>query len=221
MTKPNVCITGYARNGKDTVGKRLADILGYDTYYLAKPIKDIMCALFNWGDEHRDGSYKEIPMMQAITPDQLDNAAIIYNSYGLDKYEEFHDCWDKLVILLKIEIDPDGLGRCIISPRVAFQLFGTEWGRKLNDKIWLEIAPKYGTVITDIRFDNEAEYFIAFNASLVKVARPGFKPVDNGHESENGVSEYLIDFFILNDGTLNELLEKTDKLVSSLTKYNL
>lgn len=203
----NKCTAGFARSGKDTFAGFLAKELDMDTYALAQPIKDIICALFGWGEEHRDGSYKEIEMLYSISPATLDAAGILYNDYGLNHYEEFHDCWDKLVALFDIVIKENDLGYCIISPRRAFQLFGTEWGRAINDNIWLDIAPRENTIITDVRFDNEAKYFRDLGADIILIERPGFRPVTNGHASEAGVSREFIDFVITNDKGLKELQE--------------
>lgn len=170
----NTYLVGLARQGKDTVGKMLGKYTGQKLYALAQPIKDIMSALFMWDDEHRDGSYKEIPMVYRITPESLDQAGILYSQYGLDQYEPFHDCWEKLVDIFQIEIKENDYGYCRISPRQAFQLFGTDWGRSVDDEIWLKIAPKVNTIITDVRFDNEAEYFRVRGAQGIKVVRPYF-----------------------------------------------
>lgn len=203
----NKCATGFARSGKDTFSKELASYLDMELYALAQPIKDIMCELFGWGEEHRDGSYKEIELLYSISPDSLDAAGIMYNKYMLDAFEPFHDCWEKLVDLFGVEVRENDLGYCVISPRRAFQLFGTEWGRALHEHIWLEIAPKTNTVITDVRFDNEAKYFKALRAEVILIDRPGFKPVTNGHVSEDGVSESLIDIVVRNDSSKEALLE--------------
>lgn len=216
------CMTGAARAGKDTSGKVIAKKLGYETYSLAKPIKDVICALFNWGDEHRDGSYKEISIMQTITPDQLDNCALEYYRYKLDRYEDFQDCWDKLVKLFDITISDDGIARCVISPRVAFQLFGTEWGRSLCDTIWLDVAPKNNVVILDVRFDNEAQYFKNLGGTTILVKRPHFTKIkDSSHDSEKGVKKELIDLVILNETdpsdkekSMKQLENKIDKLLN-------
>lgn len=204
----NVCMTGLARNGKDTVGKMFRDMLpDYTMYALAQPIKDVMCALFSWGKEHRDGSYKEIKLKYAITPDSIQQAGGMYNKYGLDKYEAFHDCWEKLINLFDVQLQEGGLAYCYISPREAFQKFGTEWGRTVHPTIWLEVAPTSNTIITDVRFDNEAEYFKSHGAIVVEVVRPGFGNVAAKHVSEAGISRSLITETILNDGTLEQLHE--------------
>lgn len=213
----NKCATGFARSGKDTFSKELAKHLDMELYALAQPIKDIICELFNWTEEHRDGSYKEIELLYSISPDSLDAAGVMYNKYMLDAFEPFHDCWEKLIGLFEIEVKENDLGYCVISPRRAFQLFGTEWGRALNEDIWLEIAPKTNNVITDVRFDNEATYFKARGAEVILIDRPGFKPVTNDHASENGVSERLIDLVVTNDSSKEALLE-TAREVADLYK---
>lgn len=208
----NIGITGFARCGKDTLGKELAKLFNINTYALAQPIKDIMCALFGWDESHRDGAYKEIELLYSISPETIDQAGIVYANYGLDEYEAFHDCWEKLVKLFNIKIEDNDLAYCVISPRKAFQLFGTEWGRSISDTVWLDVAPKTDTVITDVRFDNEAEYLRNIGAPIVKITRDGFRPVSNGHSSEHGVTDTLVNFQILNNGTWEELMNKARRL---------
>lgn len=195
--------TGKARSGKDTAAKLLADITGQELYALAKPIKDVIGTLFGWDDKHLDGTYKEIEIVYPISPDSLDKAGEVYNSYGLDKYEAFHDCWEKLTELFNINTS-NSRPCCIISPRRAFQLFGTEWGRSISDTIWLDIAPKDNVIITDVRFDNEAKYFKDKGASIVKMIRVDIPEV-NKHVSERGVSRELVDAEVFNTSTLKDL----------------
>jgi hypothetical protein len=207
--RKNKYMVGCARSGKDTVASILSEELGMDTYALAQPIKDIMCELFMWGEEHRDGSYKEIPMLYIITPDSLDAAGNMYNNkYHLYQYEEFHDCWDKLVKLFNIELDDrDGLGKCIISPRQAFQWFGTDWGRALDDNMWINIAPRKNTIITDVRFDNEEALLRELTqAEGIHVTRPGFSKIaESSHESEKGLTHVQAEHSVVNDKSLEDL----------------
>lgn len=57
----------------------------------------------------------------------------------------------------RAEADPDGL-----TPRRALQLLGTEWGRTMREDVWIDYAIRSAdpnaavTVITDVRFPNEA-----------------------------------------------------------------
>ncbi len=211
----NLYMTGLARCGKDSLAEIIAKQLGFETYALAQPIKDIMCALFMWGDEHRDGSYKEVEMLYRITPDSLQEAAEVYKSYGLDEYEAFHDCWEKLIDIFGAQQRESYV--CMISPRQAFQWYGTEWGRALDDEIWLKIAPTENVIITDVRFDNEAQFFKDRGFSGIKVVRPYFeKIVSSGHDSEKGVDPLLFEATVMNDKDLKELKRKGEYLASEI-----
>lgn len=196
-------ITAQAQSGKDTLAGMLAKESGMELYALAQPIKDIMCALFDWGEQHREGDMKEIPLTYTISPDDLENAGELYYKYGLGEYEEFHDCWEKLLDLFNINTDK-GLLECVISPRESFQLFGTDWGRKLDDLMWLKVAPTENTIITDIRFDNEAEFFIKKGAKIIKVIRNSTTKVKE-HISEVGILPSLVNIVVYNNTTLLDL----------------
>lgn len=206
-------LTALAQSGKDTLAGYIKEYMDVKTYALAQPIKDILGALFDWGDEHRDGNLKELVLTYTITPDTLDKAGEVYESYGLDKYEAFHDCWDKLIKLFNIEYK-DTEYTCNISPRKAYQLFGTDWGRTLHDPIWLELAPTDNVIITDVRFDNEAKFFTDKGAVLIRVERDGVKHVAT-HVSENGVSDKYISIIVENNGSLAELDSTAKYLVQT------
>ena len=108
---------------------------------------------------------------------------------------------------------PTYLGK---SPRQMMQTLGTEWGRELvNDDIWILRAMaglKGDTVITDVRFDNEAEAIIAKGGEVWKVERGGVETIaDASHKSEGGVSSKYISRVITNNFSLayleSEVLE--------------
>jgi dephospho-CoA kinase len=107
------------------------------------------------------------------------------------------------------------------SPRVMMQTLGTEWGRNLiNEKIWLKIAQQrieeihavYGdhVVVTDVRFDDEAEMIRSMGGVIWHVHRPGHAIADSGHTSESGIRfrSDLGDIVIVNDDTLDALLDE-------------
>lgn len=102
---------------------------------------------------------------------------------------------------LKEEIDH----RWGFSPRRAFQLFGTEFGRALNPNLWVKMADrKLGAglwVIPDVRFENEAS-FVRMNGILIHIERPGIQDVSL-HISEAGIPFWPnIDYKITNDGSI-------------------
>lgn len=108
-----------------------------------------------------------------------------------------------------------------ISPRQAFQTLGTEWGRELiNPKLWLIIAERHikqhrNLVITDVRFDNEAELIQKHGGIVINIVRPDAMTV-NSHKSESGLNPSLINHHIHNNGSLIDLYRKVDQLFKVL-----
>ena len=115
---------------------------------------------------------------------------------------------------LKEAVDP----HYNISPRVALQTLGTEWGRDtINTDMWILRAQKEMEqhdclVISDCRFDNEAEAIHKAGGIVIEVTRQNTQQVA-AHASESGVSPRLITFQISNNGTLPELYRKVDRLL--------
>ena len=115
---------------------------------------------------------------------------------------------------LKEVVDP----RFGISPRVALQTLGTEWGRNtINSDLWILRAQKEMEqhdciVISDCRFDNEAEAVLASGGIVIEVSRADISEVA-AHSSENGISSKLVTFRIDNNGTLQDLYKSVDNLL--------
>lgn len=116
---------------------------------------------------------------------------------------------------LKEVVDPDWG----FSPRHAYQTFGTEWGRThLSDNIWLKIAEKQcsyneNTIITDVRFLNEAKWVSEQGGILIKVSRDGEYNV-KPHASEKEIDLISVDYEIKNNAGLKELEYSVDRVVT-------
>lgn len=210
----NFAITGFAGSGKDTLAAFISEDIDKQTYALAYPIKKLVSNLFNISiDKLEDRSLKEKELTYHIDITSLEAAGLYYNEIGLDSYQEFHDAWETWISLLDLEYrDETYFTR--ISIRKALQLLGTEWGRGLKDTIWLELAPD-NSIITDIRFDNEAQFFIDKGYYVIEVVRKQQEIIkENSHASEKGVLPNLIDIIIYNDSTLRDLREKSIYMLS-------
>lgn len=94
------------------------------------------------------------------------------------------------------------------SPRYAMQTLGTEWGRELlGGYIWVKAAlnrasnSDVGTIITDVRFPNEADAVRVAGGVMVRVSRPETEPDmgDTLHPSEAGIASIEADYVIRND----------------------
>jgi hypothetical protein len=106
------------------------------------------------------------------------------------------------------------------SPRQMLQTLGTEWGRgAVHPEIWIRIAMERavrhldfnGVVITDVRFDNEAQAVIDAGGEVWRVTRPGWRCLADdaaAHQSEAGVSDHLVARTIDNSGSLDDLRDQ-------------
>jgi hypothetical protein len=108
-----------------------------------------------------------------------------------------------------------------ISPRVAYQLLGTEFGRAYDENFWVNKVditnPNPNTVITDVRFDNEAKFIKENNGFIIKIENPKVEETSTStHASERGVSDEYIDAVIINDGSIQKLEELIKEVVEAL-----
>lgn len=106
------------------------------------------------------------------------------------------------------------------SPRQAYQLFGTEFGRSLREDLWLRMAynkyEKLGSlIITDIRFENEADLIRDNGGHIIHIQRKDCMKV-NAHASEIGIKVKEYDSFLHNDGTVEDFQDSVKKLISEM-----
>lgn len=115
--------------------------------------------------------------------------------------------------------------------RRAMQTLGTEWGRALNENLWVDIAnKKYRQhveqmralkitdslfVVPDVRFDNEADWILSNGGEVIRVVRDVENPVES-HASESGVSDNLVSQIIHNNGTKEEFMHRAKEIRKEL-----
>lgn len=110
----------------------------------------------------------------------------------------------------------------LYSPREAMQKVGTDMFRAtFGEDIWVNIARDtimsyYGDykyiVVTDVRFDNEAQMVKNLGGEIWHVCRDK-NPLIDSHISESGIDAKYIDQLVTNDGTLEELKSKVEDLL--------
>lgn len=104
------------------------------------------------------------------------------------------------------------------TPRHIMQTLGTEWGRNLiHEDIWLTALenrlPEFA-IITDVRFQNEAD-FVRKHGVLINVyGRHGY--VGGEHAREGGVAPLASDINIDNSGDLASLVDVVAQVVDKL-----
>lgn len=95
--------------------------------------------------------------------------------------------------------------------RRLLQRFGTEAGRDIHgvncwvNALFRDWSNETWLVITDCRFDNEAQAVRERGGIVVRIERPGLERLPGGHASEAGVADELVDYVIDNDGTVSQL----------------
>jgi hypothetical protein len=88
--------------------------------------------------------------------------------------------------------------------REAAQTLGTEWGRSLDENIWVKLTmakldPNKDYVFSDVRFDNEAQAIRnAGGSNILLLGRSADLGSNSTHASEKGITHELIQYFILN-----------------------
>ncbi len=212
-------ISGKAGAGKNELGNMLSKLSGYPTLGLADSLKQKVNTLFGWDERHSFGVLKEEEQYtQAI---HISRVNLILNTcwnglvdmdYG--KLRSFYDVFNPYMCF-----DNSGFVQWKISPRKAYQLFGTEFARKnIKDSIWLDLAEDTNVIWTDVRFDNEAQYLKDKGGVLIKVIADRATTKESSHSSEAGVDESYIDIVVDNTGTLKKLEKEAEKVWKTIQK---
>lgn len=182
-------ICGHSGSGKDTVASFIEGYMRQKKKQvrrmaLADPMKKFCKEIFAFSDEQLYG-----PSEKRNVPD------------------------------LRYKQDPF-TGRDWLTPRYALQTLGTDWGRDCYENVWVDYLlrrvdrlKRQGTVkaviVTDVRFNNEAERIVQEGGHVVSVTRPEFNSGTPDHASEqeqdSAPMQKHIDWRIVNSGTLSDL----------------
>ncbi|WP_414159867.1 deoxynucleotide monophosphate kinase [Pseudomonas sp. BNK-45] len=119
------------------------------------------------------------------------------------------------------------LGR---SPRELMQSMGTEWARQMvHPDVWVRIAEQnlnylqnslssvVGFVVSDVRFENEAEFIRQRGGTIIHIRRHDAPPV-NPHISEAGVQHRQGDLSIYNNRSLEAFRLQLDGCVIAVRR---
>jgi hypothetical protein len=222
-----VALTGLAGSGKSTAALHLVNRHGFERVRFAGPLKAMVRAL-GLTDREIDGDLKEVPcglLTFAQMPQLMTRVDAALSAVGVD-FNEFGRSLEYarvtfvgILVTIVSRVEPTGA-----TPRLAMQLIGTEWGRDLiASDLWVrawsaavERLPGGTPVaVDDCRFPNEAGMVTAAHGVVVRIERPGFKPVAAAHVSEG--YELPASLTVTNDGTQVQLLEKIDGLARDLS----
>jgi len=178
LRAPLIGLSGWARSGKDTAAEALtAD--GWDRLAFADTLRSFLLALD--------------PLIPITT---------------LDLHGEHIE--HRRISEAIAALGWDTAKEAIPEVRELLQRCGTEAGRKvLGSNTWVDatlgkMRPGVPTVITDVRFVNEADSIRLQGGVVLRVTRPGIEAA-NDHESEHALDDYVFDWHLINDGTVDDL----------------
>ena len=187
-----ISICGFAGAGKDTLAQILIDKYDFVKLSFAGIIKDIASIIFSWDRNMLEGCTVESRQWR----------------------EQVDPYWSKRLNMPQL------------TPRYILQYFGTDLFRNhFHSEIWIACIERKlqiykNVVITDCRFENEINSIKKHGGKLIHVSRgilPDFFHTkiipSNIHASETSWINADIDYTIENNGTMDELKEKIDKLI--------
>ena len=199
-------IVGGIGSGKDTVAKYLIEKRGFKRESFSQALKDIVSIIFNWDRGLLEGLTEESRAFR----------------------EQVDEWWSTRLNIPNL------------TPRMVLQQFGTEVCRDaFHNDIWLAnletrlLNSKDDIVISDCRFENEIKSLHKMGAKIIHVTRgpePNWKNdailagigdndainrlTDLGiHNSEWGRYILPVDYFVENDGSLEDLYLKLENII--------
>lgn len=192
-----IALTGPKGSGKDTVAQLIAELYpDYDvnTVAFADPIKKAVEFIF------------QLP----VTGPSLED----HQAYDQFKRSRLH-------------FDLPSIGMQAIDTRHVVREIGMLMRsydeKQFNDYVLRAITsptshPKRIDIVTDLRFDNEYTFLKSVDAKIIKINRPNYHY--DGHITERGFDDQLVDKVLLNDGDLTYLKTRIKSVMDSLIEEN-
>jgi len=87
-----------------------------------------------------------------------------------------------------------------------------EYQAYLRDK---EKSPNLIGIVTDVRYRNEANFFVDKNFPLFRIYRSNYA-IEDSHPSEVELDDFTFDYYIDNSSSLDELERKWKKLLTEI-----
>jgi hypothetical protein len=210
-------INGKIGSGKDTVGKIIQYLQCHNTGQIT--IEDVISNPEHewWLEEQSDFEIKKFAS-------KLKQIASLLTGVDVENFEnqEFKKQYMELQwgmtyreFLQKIgtEAMRDGL-HTNVWVNALFADYKAKWVPTGNaiEEDEVSIEKQYPNwIVTDMRFENELEAVVEREGITIRVVRPG--TVVGNHPSETALDGFIMHYEIINDGTLEELVEKVREIL--------
>lgn len=210
-----VGIAGRKRSGKDTVALILEEEYGFKRLALANPLKECLSTFLGVSEPIDKESLVSFSVSQEDLR-EMSHLLRLEAPLFIERFREHMREWC-------------GQNCYTLPYRKLIQTVGTDICRALDEQVWIRrtmyeitMNKKYGGrnkfVVSDIRFDNEAEFIHNLLGSVWCVTSTRGK--DDTHSSEKGVDKKYISCIIANNGTLEELREGVKRVYKQTRRNN-
>lgn len=226
-------ISGKKQSGKDTICKIIQGLdIFHNTRYQPVPGKDIdgkvefVKAYMEELDKHEHALVLPIELISVwkkhAYADKLKQCVATILDVDVKSLEdnEFKNSKIPWITWAKECYEADGVFFTHVSYTVRefLQLLGTEVGRHIDSKIWINaLFNSYDEeicdwIIPDVRMVNEADEIKKRGGILIRVERVSNDK--DAHSSETSLDNYReFDFVIKNNSSLDNLIEEVDRLL--------
>jgi len=205
-------VNGYSGSGKDTIGAIIQYIFAHHEEPLALPVEDMVANMEEHGWFLEEQSGWEIMKFAG----KLKDIAEHLTGIPIENFEDQEFKKTNLGPEWDYQIDEFNTPTKM-TVRDFLQKLGTDALRMgLHDNVWVnalmvDYTPEWTTdegahdpvqelpnwIITDVRFPNEAQAIKDRGGIIIRVDRPGVKPI-NDHPSEIGLDDWKFDYRIAN-----------------------
>ena len=213
MTKL-VCVLGKKRSGKDTIADYINKRNDAKIYKLAYPIKEALaasCDELSFEDMDGLGVDREMSLgYNSSRVVEILKKCLAHNGLEYEDIEGFVSQYDE----------------SSWSIRTLMQRYGTDLVcNKIDHLFWTKLAFKFyydtikhdyktrAIIIPDVRQPWEIESLKMLNCVVIHVQRDMINNTKDIHSTEKGLPVSKGDFVVKNDGSVDELYEKVNKIL--------
>lgn len=230
-------VVGKAGSGKDTVAKVLADVYDGCTIALADPIKDIAQTVFGFTDRQLWGP-SEARSEKIVNPRHsrygydFDIKPPVVLPWHSDYLKWIAGLGGKEMLAINVNrfkawLENHIFGHKTLTARHVLQTLGTEFGRKIDRNLWVNMALKraddilvdtlnqnQAVVISDGRFRNEVLAVKRAGGIVIHIVDPKETVAIDNHQSEaeqDSIPAFWYDLTYVNykkglDGLRNDVI---------------